>query len=192
MIEPISTAIAETAKEVIAESLKETAELVVKESPVESMIGTIENESLESLKAQNIETINKSLEDTIHPETNVPFERKFIETDDGKKVEGVFPNFKESRIFEVNLPENMLQETDKKQFSYCDEKLKESFDKGSINTESFSERQLEQLQHGDKPEGFTWHHNEIKGRMELVKSDVHQATAHTGGKSIWGGGKENR
>ncbi|ODS30854.1 MAG: hypothetical protein SCARUB_04039 [Candidatus Scalindua rubra] len=201
MIEPISaTAAAETAKtaalsttkEALAESLKETAEEIAKESPVQSMMDTIENSSLETLEAQGIETINSSFEGTIHPDTGVPFEKKIIENIDGHKITGVFPNFKEVREFATKLPDNLLQETDKIQFDHCNEKLKDSYDKGTINADNFTERQLQQINNGDKPDGFTWHHTEDKGRMELVKSDIHQASAHTGGKSIWGGGKEAR
>lgn len=191
-VEKAKAAALSAAKEALAESLKEAAEATVKESPVLSMMDTIENSSLETLKAQNIETINNSFEGTLHSETGVPFERKVVEDIYGNKVNGVYPDFKEHRVFEVKLPDDRLQAFDKIQFDCCNEKLKESYDKGTINTENFTERQLQQIKNGDKPEGFTWHHNEVKGRMELVKSDIHEATGHTGGKSIWGGGKEAR
>lgn len=195
MIESISAVTVEAAKflkEALTESLKEAGETTLKESPVQSMMETIENTSLETLKAQNIETINSRLESSLHPETKVPYRIKTVEDIDGNKVKGVFPDFKEHSIFEVKLPENLLQASDVKQFEYCDVKLKDSYDKGTLNTDKFTERQLEQINNGDKPEGFTWHHNEVKGRMELVEIEIHQATAHTGGKSIWGGGKEAR
>ena len=41
-----------------------------------------------------IETKNQHLEGTLHPETDVPFESKWIETSEGYK-EGVFPDFSE-------------------------------------------------------------------------------------------------
>jgi len=195
MVNPISVVGAETAKETITESLKETAEAKVGESPVQNMMETVENSSLETLKAQNIEslaTLNKNLEGKVHPVTNIPYNNKIVEGADGNKIRGVFPDFKEHRSFEVKLPENLHMETDKVQFDYCNDKLKESYEKGSLNNENFSDRQLEQIKNGHKPEGLTWHHNEKKGRMELVNSDIHQATAHTGGKSIWGGGQEAR
>ncbi len=59
MIEPISAAAAETAKtasatkKALTESLKEAAETTAKETPVQSMMETVENSSLETLKAQN-------------------------------------------------------------------------------------------------------------------------------------------
>ncbi len=36
------------------------------------------------------------------------------------------------------------------------------------------------------PEGYTWHHNQEPGVMQLVDRGVHAATGHTGGFSIWG------
>lgn len=35
------------------------------------------------------------------------------------------------------------------------------------------------------PEGYTWHHHQETGRMQLVQSDVHRQTGHTGGFSLW-------
>lgn len=34
------------------------------------------------------------------------------------------------------------------------------------------------------PEGYTWHHHQEVGRMQLVKSDAHKKTGHTGGFSL--------
>jgi len=35
------------------------------------------------------------------------------------------------------------------------------------------------------PKGFTWHHHQAFGRMQLVKSSIHRSTGHTGGFSLW-------
>jgi len=35
------------------------------------------------------------------------------------------------------------------------------------------------------PEGFTWHHVEDGTTMQLVPSDIHAATGHTGGFSLY-------
>jgi HNH/ENDO VII superfamily nuclease len=39
------------------------------------------------------------------------------------------------------------------------------------------------------PSGYTWHHHEDLGRMQLVKTSVHDAAQsglhHSGGRSIW-------
>jgi hypothetical protein len=36
------------------------------------------------------------------------------------------------------------------------------------------------------PDGYTWHHNQEPGLMQLIEYDAHRLTAHTGGFS--GGG----
>ena len=35
------------------------------------------------------------------------------------------------------------------------------------------------------PKGYTWHHHQDNGRMQLVESEVHRKTGHTGGFSLW-------
>lgn len=35
------------------------------------------------------------------------------------------------------------------------------------------------------PRDITWHHHEEAGRMQLVESNVHAKTGHTGGFSLW-------
>ena len=55
----------------------------------------------------------------------------------------------------------------------------------------FSNRQLEKIANGDKPDNCVWHHNEELGVMELVDFTQHDKAKHTGGKSIWGGGNDN-
>jgi hypothetical protein len=39
---------------------------------------------------------------------------------------------------------------------------------------------------GSSPAGYTWHHHEQTGRMQLIDRDVHAAFSHKGGFSIWG------
>ncbi|MFZ5553759.1 MAG: HNH endonuclease, partial [Bacteroidota bacterium] len=36
------------------------------------------------------------------------------------------------------------------------------------------------------PKGYTWHHHQETGRMQLVDSEIHSQTGHTGGYSMWG------
>lgn len=35
------------------------------------------------------------------------------------------------------------------------------------------------------PEGYTWHHHQTTGRMQLVNYEVHRKTGHTGGFALW-------
>ena len=59
----------------------------------------------------------------------------------------------------VELPENLWKDTDYKQFQWLDKKL------------------------GRRPAGYTWHHTEIPGKMELVPFGIHNIISHQGGRS---------
>ena len=137
-----------------------------------------------------IKTRNEGLEGQNHSETGVPFKEKTVETDTGEKVTGVFPEFDSK--FDAQLPEDMQKESDSKQFDECNKQLKEAVESDPELAKQFDEEQLEQIKNGDTPDGYTWHHNEEKGKMQLVDSETHAKTGHTGGRSIWGGGTENR
>lgn len=139
---------------------------------------------------RTIKTINDSLVGQNHPETGVPYVEKEVVTDTGEKVKGVFPHF-DSKI-DVQLPEDMEQAPDRTQFAECNKQLAERVAKDPELRSQFTEDQLADIEDGYTPEGYTWHHNEEKGKMQLVDSDIHSQTRHTGGRNIWGGGTENR
>jgi hypothetical protein len=44
----------------------------------------------------------------------------------------------------------------------------------------------------NSPPDLTWHHHQDTGRMQLVERVDHDAVGHTGGMSIWGGGRPPR
>lgn len=70
----------------------------------------------------------------------------------------------------INLPVHLWQETDKEQFNWLNKKI------------------------GYKQEGYTWHHSEKKGVMELVPFGIHNIYNHNGGrtKGHWAYRKEGR
>ena len=136
-----------------------------------------------------IKTQNENLVDSKHPDTGVPYNKKIIDLS-GVKVEGVFAEF--DSIFSTKLPENKYLASDKVQFDYCNQQLKNAIKENPSLKEKFSERQLEQISVGQKPSGFTWNHNEELGKMELVDTNKHSTTPHTGGKAVWGGGSAYR
>lgn len=134
-------------------------------------------------------TRNEKLEDKKHSETGVPFEKKEINID-GETVEGVFPNFDE--VTSVELTEDMYKSKDSEQFKYCNTELKKQIENNPELKVKFTDEQIEQIEAGRTPKGYTWHHSEEVGKMELVDTGIHAKTGHTGGKVIWGGGNENR
>lgn len=149
-----------------------------------------ENKTHEVEIARHIPTINEKLEGQKHPDTEVKFEKHEFKLN-GERVEGVFPKFDSK--FDAKLPKEMYKTSDTVQFKYCTERLKEEIAKNPELAKNFSVRQLQQIENCEpRIGGFTWHHNEIPGKMQLVNADIHAATHHTGGRSIWGGGAEFR
>ena len=97
----------------------------------------------------------------------------------------------ESKV-DVQLPEDMEQAPDRTQFAECNKQLAEKVANDPELRAQFTEDQLADIEDGYTPDGYTWHHNEEKGKMQLVDTDIHSQTRHTGGRNIWGGGTENR
>ncbi|WP_140329359.1 HNH endonuclease, partial [Vibrio parahaemolyticus] len=89
-------------------------------------------------------------------------------------------------------PEELIKAKDTAQAEYANEALKEKVENDPEFAKQFSDEQLEQIENGETPDGYTWHHSEEYGEMQLISTEDHQNNRHTGGKAIWGGGKENR
>ena len=193
----------EVAAEGVAESssgaieLSETLDSIEKEQPREiikgQVDGMLQDKTFRAEIIPKIENnINQDLEGKVHPETRVPFTAKLVETSEGFK-EGVFPDFSENHcIYDAQLPEVLHEARDYEQAKHLNEQLRQAYENGILDTDLFTDQQLEQIRNGDKPKEYTWHHHEDKGRMQLVDTEVHTKTAHTGGRSIWGGGGEAR
>ena len=143
---------------------------------------------------QYLITINESLENDVHPITGVPFVRKKVELPNGEKIEGVFPEF--DSMFNAKITEDKYLDTDKNQFKECNKQLYEAIEKDPELKKKFTKEQIEQIKDGIKdgtaPDGYVWHHDAEPGKMQLVDSEIHAKTGHAGGRSVWGGGSENR
>ncbi|MGD7043208.1 HNH endonuclease [Jeotgalibacillus proteolyticus] len=147
-------------------------------------------EHLQIEAALEIPTNNSGLEGQYHPETGVFFERTIVILEDGTIAEGVFPVFEAAA--EVQLPPDLQVASDARQFAYCNQELAEQIAADPELAKQFTPEQLEQIANGDTPDGYSWHHHQDTGRMQLVDQQVHAATGHTGGKAIWSGGAAQR
>ena len=148
----------------------------------------LENATIDENGKVYIKTINESKEGQTG-ENGVLYERKTVVIN-GVEIEGVFPQF--NSAIDVQLPEELIQARDSAQAEYANEALKEKVDSDPEFAEQFNDEQLEQIKNGETPDGYTWHHSEEYGEMQLISTEDHQNNRHTGGKAIWGGGKENR
>jgi len=137
-----------------------------------------------------IDTINSDLAGTEHPETGVPYETKTIQLPDGQWVEGVFPDFNE--VYAYDLPESLYLQSDDVHFSYLNDQLANAIASDPDLAANFTSAQIAEIQAGETPEGYVWHHTEEPGHMELVEEEEHANSAHTGGRELWGGGSEYR
>ena len=129
---------------------------------------------------------NEDLAGQCHAITRVPYNQKDVICSDGVTRTGVFPDF--PHVFETQLSEGKLQASDFEQFNECNKKLKEAVNNDPELASNFTSEQLEQINDGLTPDGYTWHHSEDMGKMQLVDSNIHAKSHHLGGKSIWGGG----
>ena len=109
---------------------------------------------------------NESLEGDYHPISGVKFEKKTVELPDGSQVEGVFPNFELK--FDAQLDESQHNDSDAKHFKEANSQLKEAVENDPELREQFTDDQLEQIEAGDTPEGYVWHHSEEPGTLQLV------------------------
>lgn len=137
-------------------------------------------------ESKDIKTRNSDLEGKKHSQTDVPYERDTLP--DGQ--EGVFPVF-DAKV-EIELPEDLYEGTDREQFRYCNKQLKEQIQNNPELIGSFRKEQIEQIDNERTPSGYTWHHHQQPGKMQLVSTDEHAASGHTGGRVIWGGGQDQR
>lgn len=134
-----------------------------------------------------VSTINSRYLGSEHPETGVEYGLRKLEYSDGNKIQGVFPVFDSAA--NIQLPDDLYKAFFEEQKEYCLEQLQKKTRPiiGGAR-KNFTEGQLEMIADGKLPGGFTWHHNEEEGLMQLVDAEIHEATRHTGGMSLWGVG----
>lgn len=175
-------------KEKAVQGLKNVGKVAVVATLAVGVLDLVEG--AEDVQAETIETRNGEMD--IHSETGVPFIEKEVELPDGKIVEGNFPVF-ESNV-QVQLDESVYMESDATHFRLANEAFYEQIQQNPAIGESIglSTADVYALSFGETPEGFTWHHNEELGVLQLVDQEVHEQTGHTGGRQLWGGGAENR
>ncbi|PLR83472.1 hypothetical protein CVD25_14880 [Bacillus canaveralius] len=144
------------------------------------------------VEAEELETRNDHLTGYEHPDTGVAFVEKIVELPNGQVIEGTFPVFDSN--FNVMIAEELYLESDDAHFEVANDTLYLAITENSnlANELGLSQSDVQALSNGQTPAGYTWHHNEEPGFLQLVEEEPHAQTAHTGGRAIWGGGSENR
>ena len=130
---------------------------------------------------------NMKLEGERHPETNVLFERTSLELD-GTKCETVEPWF--DHAGQIKLDQSEYKASRRKQRKISNTTLASDPLQQEQLKNVFSDIQIDDMKNGITPSGYVWHHAATPGVMQLVPSDIHRKTGHTGGYSIWGLGAD--
>lgn len=132
-----------------------------------------------------IATRNMRLEGS-QSKSGVPFERCTAKLTDGLEVEGVVPKF-ESR-HHVELGEKANDMTVYQQFAACrDDFQQHMFDSPEkLQGLTFDDMTRLDEPQGFAPKGWTFNHNLACGSYDLVPSDKHKGTGHTGGNALYG------
>lgn len=123
-------------------------------------------------KIRSVYVRNGHLAGKSHPVTGVKFDRQG------------FPKFKFKS--EMTLPLSQLKSSNATQFKTANVQLKKDVFKDITKMKQFNKKQLDQIEKGVTPTGYTWHHHQHVGKMQLVNTWEHAKTGHTGGRSIWG------
>ena len=130
--------------------------------------------------------INESMADCEN-ELGVHYVEKVVNIN-GVEITIVVPEF--PSCFEFTIPDELLLADDESLFKYCTQELLEAIKNDPEIASKFTPKQLEQIESGaPRISGWTWHHAEECGKMQLVQTKIHECSRHTGGKSIWGGGR---
>ena len=117
---------------------------------------------------------NVKLAGQCHPETGIVFDNKGFPIFDG------VAKFDTRLSHEIATKDNRIAH-----MKAATKQLQESINKGEINKNIFTSEQLRQIEIGkSKISGYTWHHHQDTGRMQLVPEAIHNDTGHIGSISL--------
>ncbi|MGY3804336.1 hemagglutinin repeat-containing protein [Pigmentibacter ruber] len=118
-------------------------------------------------------------------------ENKFVMQNETVKIvfdKKGYPIFDDVMKVEVRIPAKEFRDLNyEKQMVASTLALKEMIENSQISKSTFTEQQLKDIFAG-KPrfEGYTWHHHQDTGRMQLVPRDIHKKVAHIGWEGMQG------
>jgi filamentous hemagglutinin len=112
-----------------------------------------------------------------HPVTGVVFDNRG------------FPIFDDVATFDTRISNDLFKAASyEQQMKLATKDLFGAIQQGQVKKSSFSAKQLQQIEMGArKIDGYTWHHHQDNGRMQLIPEMVHKKTGHIGGEAMGGG-----
>jgi len=111
----------------------------------------------------------------VHSKTKIRFDEKG------------FPKFKS--FFKVKLKKDLWINTRERHFDMANKALRNELATNSRLKARFTKVQIKQIEKCITPNGYTWHHHQDAGVLQLVDEDLHSKTHHIGGYTIWGSKK---
>jgi hypothetical protein len=99
---------------------------------------------------------------------------------------GNYPDFSAYAVVDVQLPPDLWNASDAQQFRWLNEHL---FAADGAQSKGFPWNQGSNVGSDTPPHGYTWHHHQQPGRMQLVPFGIHGAVQHSGGRQVWAGGE---
>lgn len=132
--------------------------------------GGVKSRTVPKPNSKNVRLAGKA-----HGKTGVPFDQRG------------FPIFDDKAVFETRLPPNVAALQNRPaHFRAATAQLRDAINQGQVPRERFTPEQLEAIMAGDENiPGFTWHHHQDVGRMQLVPGETHGETGHMGGFKMW-------
>lgn len=131
-----------------------------------------ENVSSTTVPPNNLK--NVKLAGQRHPVTGIIFDQRGYP---------IFDNIARYDTQLINKGFNNLTYNEQMQLASKD--LWGAIQRGEVNSSQFTSSQLKQIKNGNsKVEGYTWHHHQDQGRMQLVPTWEHSKTGHIGGDAM--------
>jgi hypothetical protein len=100
-----------------------------------------------------------------------------------------FPIFDDVAVYDTRLPSTVWsQDNSLAHMRAATRDLRAAIQNGRVGPNRFTPEQLDAIEKG-QPQipGYTWHHHQEPGRMQLVPRTLHQDTKHVGGNKMWPG-----
>jgi filamentous hemagglutinin len=109
-----------------------------------------------------------------HPVTGIVFNEKG------------FPIFDDVAVYDTRLPIDQFRFTSYTgQMKMATGDLASAISRGQVPASRFTPQQLQNIIDGSSTiDGYTWHHHQDTGRMQLVPRDIHAQTGHVGWESM--------
>jgi hypothetical protein len=98
-----------------------------------------------------------------------------------------FPIFDDVTVYETRLPPGLWQGKSRDAHMRAATKdLHRAIQEGKVNSTRFDADQLEAIKDGEAQiPGYTWHHHQDPGRMQLIPKELHKGSGHVGGYIMW-------